>query len=317
MHRHQNSKHLRQRHGSDTLRMQPFDKGVPESPRNSPYREEDEENLFFPDASVSNPNTPRALEAGKGHSSNKSLHKHSVSISGEYATNVHAQGLTSIPPPRTSSLTPFVAANPKLPDGAGMPVDEPARATIDYSPPPATWLNMPRKGQLAILCASRFVDFFQMAALQTFMVHQLKSFDPSQPDSVISHQAGWLQGSFTATQIVTSILWGRAADLPGVGRKAVLLIGLVGTGVGCIGVGFSSSFTQAVVWRMLSGAINGTVGSARTMVAETVDKRWHPRAFLLLPAAFNVANVLGPSKSSAMRSKRTRRRDSGVLTVIF
>ena len=157
---------------------------------------------------------------------------------------------------------------------------------------------MPNKGQLALLAASRFVDFFQMAALQTYMVHQLKSFDRSQPDSVISHQAGVLQGSFTAAQIVTSILWGRAADQPGVGRKLVLNIGMVGTAIGCIGVGFSTSYQQAVAWRVLSGAINGTVGAARTMVAERTDKRWHPRAFLLLPAAFNVANVLGPSKLS-------------------
>lgn len=160
--------------------------------------------------------------------------------------------------------------------------------------PVPTWANMPNKGQLAILATSRFVDFFQMAALQTYMVHQLKSFDPELSDVVISHQAGVLQGAFTAAQIVTSILWGRAADQPALGRKTVLQIGLVGTGLGCIGVGFSKTYGQAVFWRLMSGAINGTVGSARTMVAEITPKPWHPRAFLLLPAAFNVANVAGP-----------------------
>ena len=168
---------------------------------------------------------------------------------------------------------------------------------VDPSQAPAvtpTWANLPNKGQLAILAASRFVDFFQMAALQTFMVHQLKSFDPELSDVVISHQAGVLQGAFTAAQIVTSIFWGRAADQPNLGRKTVLLIGLIGTGFGCIGVGFSKTYGQAVFWRFLSGAINGTVGSARTMVAEITPKPWHPRAFLLLPAAFNVANVAGP-----------------------
>lgn len=167
-------------------------------------------------------------------------------------------------------------------------------AVVSYPPVSPTWRNMPSKDQLAILAASRFVDFFQMASLQTYMVYQLKSFDPSLSNAAISHQAGILQGSFTAAQIITSILWGRAADQPGVGRKAVLMIGLVGTAISMLGVGFSSSYTQAVTWRILGGAINGTVGAARTMVAETVPKRWHPRAFLLLPAAFNVANVAGP-----------------------
>ncbi|KAK5115252.1 hypothetical protein LTR62_001452 [Meristemomyces frigidus] len=173
--------------------------------------------------------------------------------------------------------------------------------TLSTSPPaPPTWRNMPNKRQLAILAASRFVDFFQMAALQTYMVHQLKSFDPELPDVTISHQAGVLQGAFTAAQIVTSILWGRAADQPSIGRKLVLNIGLVGTAVGCVGVGFSRTYGQAVFWRLMSGAINGTVGSARTMVAESTPKAWHPRAFLLLPAAFNVANVLGPIISGLM-----------------
>lgn len=169
---------------------------------------------------------------------------------------------------------------------------------IDHcKPPPASWATLPHKGQLAVLAFSRFVDFFQMASLQTYMVHQLKSFDAALPDSSISHQAGVLQGSFTAAQIVTAVVWGRVADAPWCGRKRVLLVGLVGTAFSCIGVGFSQTFLQATLWRMFGGAINGTIGSARTMVAETVDKRFHSRAFLLLPLAFNFANILGPSKS--------------------
>ena len=194
-------------------------------------------------------------------------------------------------------LQPPLSPPLTLPSGASTPNLDATRQghpIATYPPPPPTWKNMPNKGQLAILACSRFVDFFQMAALQTIMVDQLKSFDPSLPPRVISHQAGILQGAFTASQIISSILWGRAADQPMVGRKLVLQIGMIGTAVGCIGVGVSKSYGQAVFWRLMSGAINGTVGSARTMVAECTPKPWHPRAFLLLPAAFNVANVFGP-----------------------
>lgn len=203
-------------------------------------------------------------------------------------------------PRRVDSLA---SPHPPLPSGASTPslnITQQGNPVVTYPPPPPTWANMPNKGQLAILAASRFVDFFQMAAIQTYMVHQLKSFDPELPDVTISHQAGVLQGSFTAAQIITSVLWGRAADQPTVGRKTVLNIGLIGTGIGCIGVGFSRTYGQAVFWRLLSGAINGTVGSARTMVAECTPKPWHPRAFLLLPAAFNIANVLGPILSGLL-----------------
>ncbi|KAL9110708.1 MAG: hypothetical protein Q9227_004700 [Pyrenula ochraceoflavens] len=175
-----------------------------------------------------------------------------------------------------------------------LPAHDPEKAGPEKKSTPVTWRNLPNKKQLAILAGVRVVDFFQVASLQTYMFHQLKSFSPSLPDSKISLQAGVMQGVFTSAQIVTAILWGNIADAPWAGRKNVLLIGLIGTALSCIGVGYSTTFEQAVVFRCLGGAINGTVGAARTMVAESVDKKYHSRAFLLLPIAFNIANVIGP-----------------------
>jgi len=175
-------------------------------------------------------------------------------------------------------------------DSSSRPVSQPA----SRPPPPVSWLSLPHKGQLAIITSVRVVDFYQVASLQAFMFHQLQSFNPAAPDSEISFQTGVLQGVFTLAQIFTGVIWGRVADAPWGGRKFVLLIGLIGTGVSCVGIAFSTSFAAAVVWRFLGGAVNGTVGAARTTLAETVDKKYHSRAFLLLPLAFNIANIFGP-----------------------
>lgn len=256
------SRNLRNRHGSESLQVQDFPRR-PASLQDSPYLDAD---TFYPD--LKSPKSPSWLSPSI---ENGTLRPKSPRIQ----------------TPRSSYFI--------LPEGAETP--DTAHDTVPvvrFPPPTPTWSNLPNKGQLAILALSRFVDFFQMAALQTYMVYQLKSFDPELPESEVAHQAGVLQGAFTAAQIITSVLWGRAADQPTIGRKTVLNIGLIGTGIGCVGVGFSRTYGQAVFWRLLSGAINGTVGSARTMVAEVTPKPWHPRAFLLLPAAFNVANVLGP-----------------------
>ena len=202
----------------------------------------------------------------------------------------------------------WISTSPRQPTTPTILVTEPQGYTYDVESPSEkiiedvepTWANMPNKRALTILALSRLVDFWQMASLQSYMVEQLRSFDIGIPDASLSYQAGVLQGSFTFAQIVTSILWGRAADSPLVGRKKVLLIGLLGTAVSCIGVAFSQSFVEMVTWRVLGGAVNGTVGAARTMVAESVDKKWHSRAFLLLPVAFNVANILGPVIGGAL-----------------
>jgi len=61
------------------------------------------------------------------------------------------------------------------------------------------------------------------------MFYQLKWMSPQLPDSAIAGQAGILSASFPAAQFLTAMMWGRIADSPRFGRKAVLLIGLCGT----------------------------------------------------------------------------------------
>jgi hypothetical protein len=164
-------------------------------------------------------------------------------------------------------------------------------------PAPVTWMSLPRKGQLALLGLCRVFDFLQIASLQAYMFYQLKSFDPNLSDSDVATQAGILQGAFTAAQFATAIPWGRVADAEWGGRKFVLLVGLVGTAMSCLGVAYSTSFAQAVFWRSFGGAINGTVGIIRTMIAENVkEKKYHSRAFLILPIGFNVAALFGPGR---------------------
>lgn len=170
-------------------------------------------------------------------------------------------------------------------------------------PPPSnkpsrvTWMSLPRKGQLALLGLCRVFDFLQIASLQAYMFYQLKSFDENLSDSDVSTQAGILQGAFTAAQFATAIPWGRVADAQWGGRKFVLLVGLIGTAISCLGVAFATSFAQAVFWRSFGGAINGTVGIIRTMIAENVkEKKYHSRAFLILPIGFNIASLFGPGK---------------------
>lgn len=168
---------------------------------------------------------------------------------------------------------------------------------IPPKPAPVTWMSLPRKGQLGLLGLCRVFDFLQIASLQAYMFYQLKSFDETLSDSTVSTQAGILQGAFTAAQFATAIPWGRIADAPWGGRKFVLLTGLIGTGISCTGVAFSTSFVQAVFWRSFGGAINGTVGIIRTMIAENIkERKYQSRAFLILPIGFNIASLFGPGR---------------------
>ncbi|KAJ5810204.1 uncharacterized protein N7503_002422 [Penicillium pulvis] len=160
---------------------------------------------------------------------------------------------------------------------------------------PVTWSSLPKKGQLAILTMARLSEPLTQTSLQAYMFYQLKSFDPSLPDSTISAQAGMLQGSFTAAQFLTAVWWGRLADAGWMGRKRVLLIGLFGTCISALGFGFSRSFTTAIIFRTLGGMLNSNQGVMRTMISEiVVEKKYQSRAFLLLPMCFNIGVIIGP-----------------------
>lgn len=190
--------------------------------------------------------------------------------------------------PRPSSIARHASFldGDELPPTSPPPSDPP---TKQDKPGPVAWRDLPRKSQLALLTLARLSEPLTQTSLQAYMFYQLRSFDPSLPASTISAQAGMLQGSFTAAQFVTAILWGRMADAEWGGRKRVLLIGLAGTGVSCVGFGFSRSFWQAMVCRTLGGALNGNVGVMRTMISEIIkEKRFQSRAFLLLPMCFNI-----------------------------
>lgn len=138
---------------------------------------------------------------------------------------------------------------------------------------PVTWASLPKKSQLAILTLARLSEPLTQTSLQAYIFYMLKSFDPSLPDSTVSAQAGILQGSFTAAQFLTAVFWGRLADTEWMGRKRVLLIGLLGTCMSCVGFGFSRSFVAAAVFRTLGGVLNSNVGVMRTMIAEIVVEK--------------------------------------------
>jgi hypothetical protein len=165
---------------------------------------------------------------------------------------------------RTSPDTPFDDSD----------VDDPLEPAIDSpNEKPVTWASLPKKGQLAIITFARLSEPLTQTSLQAYLFYQLKSFDPSLPDSTISAQAGIMQGSFTAAQFLTAVWWGRLADAEWMGRKRVLLIGLSGTCISCLGFGFSRSFAAAVVFRVLGGILNSNVGVMRTMISEIIEEK--------------------------------------------
>ena len=142
-------------------------------------------------------------------------------------------------------------------------------------PRTVSWASMPSKGQLAVIVFARLAEPLSERSLTSYLFYQLQWFNPDLDAAEIAKQAGYLTAVFAAAQCLTSMWWGHAADDPRLGRKRVLVIGLTGSALSALGMGFSTSLPMAFFFRFLAGALNGNVGVLRTMVSEVVaDRRY-------------------------------------------
>ena len=168
---------------------------------------------------------------------------------------------------------PTAARRPSSIDEEEDPVAIVAASSDSKQDTPVTWMSLPKKGQLTVLTLARLVEPLTERSLAAYLFYQLRYFNPDLPDSTIASQGGLFTAAFAAAQFLTAVWWGRAADTPWIGRKRVLLVGLFGTCVSCIGVGFAKSFAQALFFRACAGCLNGNVGVMRTMISEIIKEK--------------------------------------------
>ena len=138
-----------------------------------------------------------------------------------------------------------------------------------------------------------FMSIFPYAyrMIETFHIND----DPNQ----IAIYAGMLITAFAFAEFSSSVLWGRISDR--IGRKPVLICGLVGTALSMILFGFSNNLPLAIVARALGGLLNGNIGVLQTTVAELVTVKEHqPRAYSIMPFVWCLGSIIGPALGGAL-----------------
>lgn len=127
-----------------------------------------------------------------------------------------------------------------------------------------------------------------------YVYHMVSSFHVTEDDRKIALYAGMVTSAFTFAEFSTGMFWGRVSDW--IGRKPVLIMGLVGTAISMILFGFSPSLPVALLARALGGLLNGNIGVLQTVVAEIVtDKEHQPRAYSIMPFMWCMGSIIGPS----------------------
>ncbi|KAJ7911450.1 member of major facilitator superfamily multidrug-resistance, DHA1 sub-family [Mycena leptocephala] len=91
-------------------------------------------------------------------------------------------------------------------------------------------------------------------------------------------KVGYYQSLFFLTQAFTVLHWSRLSDR--IGRKPVILMGLMGLSISMFCFGLSRTFWGLVLSRSLNGALNGTSG----IVAELTDSTNIAQAYAYMPS---------------------------------
>ncbi|KAK1837211.1 major facilitator superfamily domain-containing protein [Podospora conica] len=146
--------------------------------------------------------------------------------------------------------------------------------------------------QLAILAVARFAEPLALTSVFPYLPEMIKSFGVDKKD--VAKWAGLTGAIFSVSQSITAVPWGKASDR--MGRKPIILIGLISTMICFMAWGMSTSLPMAITVRAIMGGGNGNVGIIRTMVAEMVpEKELQPRAFSIMPLVWSLGSVFGPA----------------------
>ena len=115
---------------------------------------------------------------------------------------------------------------------------------------------------------------------------------------------GFLMASFSAMQFFFAPMWGSLSDR--IGRRPVLLVGLLGSTISYLLFGYVTGFARdevllglgPVPWlfitRIGAGIAGATISTAQAVIADSTDEKGRGKGMALIGAAFGIGFTFGP-----------------------
>jgi len=195
--------------------------------------------------------------------------------------------MTSVLPPKypstEASQQPLTAPSP--------PPASPTKAVHSREYIKATPLPTLR---LIILGLAVLADAFSVTIVYPFapfLVRDLMHI-PEWRQNEVGYYSGLIASCFTLGSMFGSPMWGALSDQ--VGRRPVILIGLLGDFLFINLFGMASNIATALIFRFLHGLSSGNIAVAKTYLADITDASNESTAFGLIGLTFGVGVVIGP-----------------------
>ncbi|KAJ2837596.1 hypothetical protein FBU31_001108 [Coemansia sp. 'formosensis'] len=136
------------------------------------------------------------------------------------------------------------------------------------------------------------------------MYKMIEDFGVAETPKDISYYASLLFVSLSISQTATVMYWGRLSDR--IGRRPVLIAGLIGTLAVSVLFGVCKTFTMALLVRLAAGVFAGNAAVMKSAMAEIADDTNRSRMMALLPLTWNFGSMVGSGVGGVFANPATQ-----------
>ncbi len=141
--------------------------------------------------------------------------------------------------------------------------------------------------RLAIIFLTIFIDLIGFGIVLPLLPFYAQDFGAT--PAII----GLLVAIHPAMQFVFGPIWGRLSDR--IGRRPILLLGLVGSGLSYMIFGLATNLTWLFASRIMQGIAGANIPVAQAYIADSTDAENRTRGMGLVGAAFGLGFIAGPA----------------------
>ncbi|MFN2509921.1 MAG: MFS transporter [Pyrinomonadaceae bacterium] len=146
-----------------------------------------------------------------------------------------------------------------------------------------------KRSPLVVIFTTVFIDLLGFG----IVIPVLPFYAEGTQFNATPRMVGLLFASYSVMQLFFSPVLGRLSDK--YGRRPVLLISIIGTGIGFLILGFATTLWMLFVGRILDGISGGNISTAQAYIADITTKEDRAKGMGLLGAAFGLGFIFGPA----------------------
>jgi multidrug resistance protein len=146
-----------------------------------------------------------------------------------------------------------------------------------------------KRSPLVVIFTTVFIDLLGFG----IVIPVLPFYAEGTQFNATPRMVGLLFASYSVMQLLFSPVLGRLSDK--YGRRPVLLISIIGTGIGFLILGFAKTLWMLFVGRILDGVSGGNISTAQAYIADITTKEDRAKGMGLIGAAFGLGFIFGPA----------------------